>query len=165
VKIVHLQGTIGSTAQIGRTASLEAGSRDHDNWEIIFQDTGDFTQAKAKEVMESVLEQNAEIDVVYCENDNMAFGAIDAIEAAGKTVGTTGDIIVLSFDATRAGLEMTLKGKISFDAECNPLHGPRVDKLIQQLERGETPEKFNYAADETFDAAHLTKKTVDEREY
>ena len=108
VNIVHLQGSIGSSAQIGRTEGLEAGVVNNSNWEIIAQQTGEFTQAKGQEVMESILKQYDDIDIVYCENDNMAFGAIDAIEAAGKTVGVGGEMIVISFDATNAGLTETL---------------------------------------------------------
>ncbi|MBR3772085.1 MAG: ABC transporter substrate-binding protein [Clostridium sp.] len=165
LNIVHIQGTIGSSAQIGRTEGLEAGAADHSNWNIVAQQTGEFTQAKGQEVMESVLKQNDDIDVVYCENDNEAFGAIDAIEAAGKTCGTDGDITVISFDATRAGLNETLAGKISYDVECNPLHGPRVEKIIEQLEKGETPDKLAYVDEETFDAATITQEIIDARAY
>ncbi len=80
--------------------------------EHLAQQTGEFTQAKGQEVMESMLKQYDNINVVYCENDNEAFGAIDAIEAAGKTVGRDGDILVMSFDTTNAGLTDTLSGKI-----------------------------------------------------
>ncbi|MDR2939824.1 MAG: ABC transporter substrate-binding protein [Clostridiales bacterium] len=165
VKIVHLQGTIGSSAQIGRTEGLEAGVAANANWELVAQQTGEFTQAKGQEVMESILKQQSEIDVVYCENDNMAFGAIDAIEAAGKTVGVDGDIIVISFDATNAGLTTTLEGKINYNVECNPLHGPRVENLIKQLEAGETPEKLAYVDEEAFDATTITQEVIDARSY
>ena len=165
VKIVHLQGTIGSSAQIGRTEGLEAGVAANSNWEIVAQQTGEFTQAKGQEVMESILKQTTEIDVVYCENDNMAFGAIDAIEAAGLKAGVDGDIIVVSFDATNAGLTVTLEGKINYNVECNPLHGPRVVKLIEQLKAGETPEKIAYVTEEAFDARTLTQEIIDARFY
>lgn len=165
LNIVHIQGTIGSSAQIGRTEGLEAGVAEHSNWNIVAQQTGEFTQAKGQEVMESVLKQNDDIDVVYCENDNEAFGAIDAIEAAGKTCGNDGDITVISFDATHAGLEETLNGKISYDVECNPLHGPRVEKIIEQLQNGETPDKLAYVDEETFDAETITQDIIDARAY
>ena len=88
--------------------------------------------------MESILKQSGDdIDVVYCENDNEAFGAIDAIEAAGYEVGgEEGQILVMSFDTTNAGLTDTLSGKITLDTECNPLHGPRVQEIIEKLEAG-----------------------------
>ena len=164
LNIVHIQGTIGSSAQIGRTEGLEAGVDAHDKWNIVAQQTGEFTQAKGQEVMESVLKQNSDIDVVYCENDNEAFGAIDAIEAAGKKCGDDG-ITVISFDATKAGLTETLNGKISYDVECNPLHGPRVQKIIEQLEKGETPDKEAYVDEEAFDKDTLTQDVLDKRAY
>lgn len=165
VNIVHLQGTIGSSAQIGRTDALNAGVEANSNWVMASQQTGEFTQAKGQEVMESILKQNSDIDVVYCENDNMAFGAIDAIEAAGKTVGVDGDIKIISFDSTHAGLQLVLDGKIDLNVECNPLHGPRVDAIIQQLENGETPEQISYVDEEAFDAATFTQEMLDARAY
>ncbi len=164
LNIVHIQGTIGSSAQIGRTEGLEAGVDAHDKWNIVAQQTGEFTQAKGQEVMESVLKQNSDIDVVYCENDNEAFGAIDAIEAVGKKCGKDG-ITVISFDATKAGLTETLNGKIRYNVECNPLHGPRVESIIEQLEKGETPEKLAYVDEEAFDADSFTQEMLDKRAY
>lgn len=165
LNIVHLQGTIGSSAQIGRTEGLDAGVGANEGWTLVSQQTGEFTQAKGQEVMESILKQSSDIDVVYCENDNMAFGAIDAIEAAGKTVGVDGDITIISFDATNAGLTMTLEGKINYNVECNPMHGPRVAAIIQQLQAGETPEKLAYVEEEAFDATTITKEMIDARAY
>ena len=159
IHIADIQGTIGSTAQIGRTKGLEEGV-DKYGWDLVAQQTGEFTQAKGQEVMESMLKQYDNINVVYCENDNEAFGAIDAIEAAGKTVGSdiaNGEIMVISFDTTNAGLTDTLAGKITCDVECNPLHGPRAEELIKALEAGEEVEKLNYVDEEIF----ATDDTVD----
>ena len=159
VNIVDIQGTIGSTAQIGRSKGLEEGV-DNYGWNLLAQQSGEFTQAKGQEVMESMLKQYDNINVVYRENDNEAFGAIDAIEAAGKTVGSdiaNGEIMVMSFDTTNAGLTDTLAGKIACDVECNPLHGPRAEELIKALEAGEEVEKLNYVDEEIF----ATDDTVD----
>ena len=152
LNIAHIQGTMGSTAQIGRTQGLEEGVEKY-GWNLVAQQCGEFTQAKGQEVMESMLKQYDNINVVCCENDNEAFGAIDAIEAAGKTVGTdiaNGEILVISFDTTNAGLTDTLAGKIVCDVECNPLHGPRAEELIKALEAGEEVEKLNYVDEEIF---------------
>ena len=159
VNIVDIQGTIGSTAQIGRSKGLEEGV-DNYGWNLLAQQSCEFTQAKGQEVMESMLKQYDNINVVYCENDNEAFGAIDAIEAAGKTVGSdiaNGEIMVISFDTTNAGLTDTLAGKITCDVECNPLHGPRAEELIKALEAGEEVQKLNYVDEEIF----ATDDTVD----
>lgn len=149
LNIAHIQGTIGASAQIGRTQGLEEAAEKY-GWNIVAQQTGEFTQAKGQEVMESMLKQHDNINVVYCENDNEAFGAIDAIKAAGKTVGSDGDILVISFDTVKAGIEMTLTGDIICNVECNPLHGPRVEGLIQKLEAGETLEKIAYVDEGIF---------------
>ena len=124
IRIVHIQGTIGSSAQIGRTAALEDGIRRNSNWQIMEQECGDFTRAKAYEVMGAILKENSDIDVVYCENDGEALGAIDAMEEAGLSCNTKGGVIVISFDATKLGLSYCLQGKIALNGECNPLQGP-----------------------------------------
>lgn len=168
INIVDIQGTIGASAQIGRTEGLEEAIESHDNWTLLAQQSGEFTQAKGQEVMESILKQYGdEIDVVYCENDNEAFGAIDAITAAGKTLGTKdGEIMVMSFDTTRAGLTDTLDGKIALDTECNPLHGPRVEELVQKLEAGEEIDKQTYVDETMFSTDDtVTSITVNDTEY
>lgn len=143
INIVDIQGTIGASAQIGRTEALNEAV-EANGWNLLAQQTGEFTQAKGQEVMESMLKQYDNINVVYCENDNEAFGAIEAIKAAGKTVGPDGDILVMSFDTTKQGITDTLSGDIIVNTECNPLHGPRVEQIIKQLQAGETPEKQAY---------------------
>lgn len=165
LNIVHIQGTLGSTAQIGRTKALEEAVEKNPNWKITFQQTGDFTEAKSKEVMTNILRNTKDIDVVYCENDNIAFGAIDAIESAGLTCGLHGDVTIVSFDATRTGLEQTMSGIISCNMECNPLHGPRVEKIIMQLEQGELFEKCCYVEEELFESEELTDAIIDSRMY
>ena len=149
--IVNIQGNIGSTAQIGRTRGLANAARDN-GWDLMAEVSGDFTENRGREVMGALLKRFDNINVVYCENDNMAIGAIDAIESAGRKVGSNikyGEIMVVSFDGVNeTALEYASQGKISCIAECNPLHGPRVRALIEMLQRGETPEKCNYV-DET----------------
>lgn len=165
VNIAHIQGTIGASAQIGRTEGLEEAAKEY-GWNIVAQQTGEFTQAKGQEVMESMLKQYDNINVVYCENDNEAFGAIDAIEAAGKTVGPDGDILVMSFDTTNAGLTDTLSGKIICDTECNPLHGPRVEEIIKKLEDGKDVDKKAYVEEEMFAYDDTVKSVkVDDKDY
>ena len=165
-KIVDIQGTIGASAQIGRTKGLEDAVK-AESWNLLEKTTGEFTQAKGQEVMESFLKKyKKDMDVVYCENDNEAFGAIDAIENAGYKVGADGDMLVFSFDSTKAGLQDVKEGKITLDTECNPLHGPRVEKIIEQLEKGETPDKQAYVDEEMF--AHddtVTSVKVDGQDY
>lgn len=165
VNIVDIQGTIGASAQIGRTEALNEAVEKY-GWNLLGQQTGEFTQAKGQEVMESFLKQYDDINVVYCENDNEAFGAIDAIEAAGKTVGPDGDILVLSFDTTNAGITDTLSGDIICNTECNPLYGPRIDDIIQKLENGEEVEKKQYIEEGIFAYGDdIPSVTVDGQDY
>jgi len=165
LKIVHLQGSLGSSAQIGRTEGLQAGVDRNAGWEIIHRASGDFTQVKGKEVMELVLKQFDSFDVLYSENDNMTYGAMEAMDLNKRTYGLNGEVTIISFDATHDGLDATLKGKINFNVECNPLHGPRVEAIIQQLQKGETPDKLAYVAEAAFDAATITQEDIDARSY
>ncbi|MCI5730037.1 MAG: ABC transporter substrate-binding protein [Eubacterium sp.] len=166
MKLVNIQGTIGASAQIGRTKGLDDAVAAN-GWNLLDKTTGEFTQAKGQEVMQSFLKKyKKDINVVYCENDNEAFGAIDAIEAAGYSVGADGDMMVFSFDSTNAGLKEVKSGKITLNTECNPLHGPRVEAIIKQLENKETPEKQAYVEEEMFAHDDTVKSvTVDGKEY
>lgn len=147
VQVVNIQGNLGATAQIGRTRGIETGAEKY-GWNLLEEVPGDFTQTKGKEVMASFLKKYPQVNVVYCENDNEAFGAIEAIEEAGRKVGgniADGEIMVLSFDGvSKDALDFVSKGKISCIAECNPLHGPRVSAIIEQLEQGKIPDKLLY---------------------
>ena len=160
IHIVNIQGTIGASSQIGRTKGL-ADAVKANGWNLLAEVSGDYTQAKGREVMESFLKQYDNINVVYCENDNEALGAIEAIEAAGKTVGsdiTGGEIMIISFDGVNENaINYVLEGKITCIAECNPLHGPRVQAIIEALEEGKTPDKFAYVDEEIFSANETVK--------
>ena len=144
-----LQVAIGSCSQVGRTQCIIEGLAENPNYTLLAAQTGEFTQAKGQEVMESFLKAYDDIDVVFAENDNMAFGAIDAIKAAGKVPGE--DIIIISFDAVREAFNRIIAGELNCAVECNPLHGPRVDEIIKTLEAGGTVEKIQYVQEGLFD--------------
>ena len=163
LRIVHLQGNIGSSAQIGRTEGLDAGLAVHPEWQLVFRASGDFTQAKGQELVEALLNEGTAFDLIYSENDNMAYGAIDALKKAGLQPGE--DMKIVSFDASSTALHMILNGEISYDVECKPLHGPRVRAIIEQLEQGETPPKFTYVEETAFDREMLTEALIDSRGY
>ena len=149
INIVLLQGTIGASAQVGRTQGIEEKLAENPKYKLLEKQTGEFTQTKGQEVMESFLKAYPDIDVVLAENDNMAFGAIDAIKATGKVPGK--DIIIISFDSVRAAFDAMIAGDLNCSVECNPLHGPRVAEIIQKLEKGETVEKIQYVDEGIFD--------------
>ncbi len=145
LNIVHIQGTEDATAQIGRSEALEEAVKTYKNWNLLDQESGEFTTAKGKEIMEEMLENyGSSIQLVYCENDNMAYGAIEALEEHGIQIGSglsRGEVMVLSFDATKRGLQLALNGKIAMDTECSPLYGPKLLAMIQALKAGEEIEK------------------------
>lgn len=163
VHIVHLQGTMGSSAQIGRTQGLDVGLEQNPNWHLVERKSGEFTQAKGQELIAELIAKHTAFNVIFSENDNMAYGAIDALKAVGLVPGK--DVVVISFDANRAALEMTLKGEISYNVECNPLHGPRVRAIIEKLEQGVSPQKLTFVEETAFDAETITREIVDSREY
>ena len=165
MKLVNIQGTIGASAQIGRTKGLDDAVAAN-GWNLLDKTTGEFTQAKGQEVMQSFLKKyKKDINVVYCENDNEAFGAIDAIHAAGKTCGPNGDIIVVSFDSVKAAFESMIKGDLNATFECNPLHGPRVAEIIQKLEKGEQVDKVQYVDEAYFDTSMDLENILKDRAY
>lgn len=166
VDIIHIQGTLGSTAQIGRTNALTEAVDAHEDWQILTCLDGDFTQAKSYEVMCSYLDSlppEQDIDVIYCENDNEAFGAIEALEQRGYVCGQ--DVDVICFDATRNALYQCLDGKISLAVECNPLLGPMVEQIIQDLQQGLIPKKQHYVQEQQFTKESLTAELIAQREY
>ena len=165
IRIVTLQGTTGATAQIGRTKGFQTVLDEHDNWNMLERMDGDFTQAKGQEVMETLLEKYSDIDVVVCENDNMAFGAVDAIKEAGRTCGPDGDIIIISFDAVRAAFDAMINGDINAVFECNPLHGPKLREIIDDLAAGKTVDKIQYMEEAYFDTTMDLESIRETREY
>ncbi len=162
LNIVLIQGTIGSSAQIGRTQGITEGIAKNKNWTLLAKQSGDFTQKGGQEVMESFLKAYPKIDVVFAENDNEAWGAVDAIRAAGKVPGK--DIWIICFDAVHETFERMMKGEINCAVECNPLHGPRVDEIIKTLQSGGKVDKIMYVTEGVFDQANA-KKMLPTRKY
>ena len=165
IQIVMLLGTEGASAQIGRTKGFTEIAGQHENWKILEQLDGDFTQAKGRESMETLLKKYDDIDVVISENDNMTFGAIDAIQDAGRSCGPGGDMIMISFDAVWAALEAMQAGEINADFECNPLQGPKLAETIKRLENGEEVEKVQYIEETYFDTTMDLETLIRGRAY
>ena len=141
INALIIQGTTGSSAQIGRTDGFSEIA-DREGWTILDKQTGDFTEEGGQQVMESYCKSYAgKFNVVVCENDNEAFGAMTAMDNAGVTYGPGNDVILISYDACTAGLKEVQAGKITADFECNPLAAPTVEGVIQTLQSGGTPEK------------------------
>ena len=167
VNIVHIQGTIGSSAQLGRSKALEDGLQAHDNWNILAEDCGEFTKAKSREIMENVLTEidSSEIDVLYCENDEEAFGAIAAFNEAGISYGVGSSIAVVSFDGTKNSLELCRNGQINIVVECNPLQGPYLYNIVNMLSKGKTVPKITYVDENYFTRDDISQELLENRKY
>ena len=142
VNIVELQGTVGSAPAIERKKGFEEVIKAEPRFKITRSQTGDFTRAKGKEVMEAFLKTDKNIHVLYAHNDDMAIGAIQAIEAAGIKPGK--DIIIISIDAVKGAFEAMMAGKLNVSVECNPLLGPQLMDIVKDVKAGkQLPKRIN----------------------
>jgi galactofuranose transport system substrate-binding protein len=135
-RIAELQGTPGAGPAIDRRKGFLEIVAQYPEMRIVKSQSGDFTRAKGKEVMESFLKspEGRSIDALYAHNDDMALGAIQAIEEGGRRPGT--DILVVSIDGVRAAFEAMAEGKINCVVECNPLIGPQLFDAAESLAAG-----------------------------
>jgi simple sugar transport system substrate-binding protein len=137
VNIVELQGTVGSAPAIDRKKGFEDVLKDKPKYKIIRSQTGDFTRAKGKEVMEAFLKaEGKKINVLYAHNDDMAIGAIQAIEEAGLAPGK--DILIVSIDGVKGAFEAMMAGKLNVTVECSPLLGPQLMTAVKELVEGKS---------------------------
>ena len=181
INALVIEGTVGAGATIGRTDGFKEIA-DREGWTILDSQTGDFTEAGGQEVMESYCQSyKGQFNVVICQNDNEAKGAMTAMDTAGVSYGVDGDVIIVSFDANKPYVQMVCDGKLNANFECNPLAAPTVDEIIKALEKGETPETEVYVTESWFAAednvasitvngeeqpiVHVTQDVVDARPY
>lgn len=149
--ILVIEGSVGASATLGRTEGFNEVAATHSEWKILDSQSGDFTQSGGQEVMESFIKSyEGQFNVVVCQNDNEAYGAMDAMDAAGITYGVDGDVVLISFDATHDGLQYTLDGKINCNVECNPIQAAVVAEVIQKMQAGETYEATTLVEDQAF---------------
>lgn len=152
-RILELQGTPGSAPANDRRKAFADGIASHPGMKVIDSQSGDFRRAGGKEVMEAFLKKHGRnFDAVYAHNDDMALGAIQAIEAAGLKPGQ--DVIIVSIDAIKEAVQAVADGKINCTVECNPLFGPKVYDLVAKLVAGETVPRMQYNKDELFDSTN-----------
>jgi len=161
--IVELQGTVGSAPAIDRKAGFAEVMKTEPRLKIIRSQTGDFTRAKGKEVMEAFLKSEGKnITVLYAHNDDMAIGAIQAIEEAGLTPGK--DILVVSIDGVRGAFEAMLQGKLNVTVECNPLLGPQLMEAAKAVKAGK-PLPKRIVVNEGVFPAEVAAKEFPNRKY
>lgn len=159
--VIHIQGAMGSDAQIGRTGALdkefEAGTMTK-----VVQQTATWDEATAKSIVESVINAGTSFNVIYAENDGMARGAVAALDEAGITHGVNGDVIVMGFDCNKWALEELLAGNWNYDGQCSPFQAQSISDMIQTLESGGTiANKLVISEEKGFDAATITQTDID----
>ena len=161
--IIHIQGVMGSDAQIGRTAAVneqaEAGV-----FNIVVQQTAEWDEATAKDIVDAVINSGEAFNVVYAENDGMAKGAVAALDEAGITHGVGGDVIVMGFDCNKWALRELLAGNWNYDGQCSPFQAQLISDMIQKMEAGEDlalESKKIINEEKGFDATTLTEEDVE----
>lgn len=160
--IVHIQGAMGSAAQIGRSGALDNKVAAEANWNIVKQQTATWNEDEARTIVEEVIASKQAFNVIYAENDGMARGAVKALDNAGITHGVNGDVVVMGFDCNKWALEALLKGEWNYDGQCNPFQADTIDGIIKQLEKGETPQKVIVLDEKGFSADTITQEDVDQ---
>ena len=161
--IVHIQGVMGSDAQIGRTEPLnEQVAAEPDTWHLVAQQTASWDEAEAKTITEAAINSGESFNVIYAENDDMAKGAVAALDKANISHGVGKDVIVMGFDCNKWALEELKAGNWNYDGQCNPFQASYIDEIIKKLENGETISEKTIIMDEKgFDATTITQEDVD----
>jgi simple sugar transport system substrate-binding protein len=163
VNIVELQGTVGAGPAIDRKKGFEEIIAANPRFKIIRSQSGDFTRTKGKEVMEAFLKaETRKIDVLYAHNDDMAIGAIQAIEEAGKRPGR--DILIVSIDAVKGAFEAMIAGKLNVTIECNPLLGPQLMTSVTEIVAGRPIPKRIVVEEQVF-PMETAKQHMQSRKY
>lgn len=163
VNVVELQGTVGSAPAIDRKKGFEEAIKAEPRIKIIRSQTGDFTRAKGKEVMEAFLKaEGRKINVLYAHNDDMAIGAIQAIEEAG--MAPSKDITIISIDAVKGAFEAMMAGKLDVTVECSPLLGPQLMSAVKDLKAGKTLPK-RIITEETIFPMEVAAREFPKRKY
>lgn len=148
--IIELQGTTGAAPAIDRKKGFEAGLTGQPGMKIVASQSGDFRRSGGKEVTEALLKVHPEVTAVYAHNDDMALGAIQALEEAGRKPGS--DVLVVSIDGVRSAFEAMAAGKLNCTVECNPLLGPMAFDAVEKALRGEPLPKTTVVQDRVFDS-------------
>ncbi|ARN20391.1 ABC transporter substrate-binding protein [Piscinibacter gummiphilus] len=163
VNVVELQGTVGSAPAIDRKKGFEEAIKADPRIKIIRSQTGDFTRAKGKEVMEAFLKaEGKKINVLYAHNDDMAIGAIQAIEEAGMKPSK--DITIISIDAVKGAFEAMMAGKLDVTVECSPLLGPQLMSATKDLVAGKSLPK-RIVTEETIFPMEVAAREFPKRKY
>ena len=168
--ILHLQGQLGSAAQIGRSDPLTEKCEAEANWTIVREGTGGDTwdPEEARKIAEAAIDAGIKFNIVYAENDGMADGVVAALDAKKITHGVNGDVIIMGFDCNKWALEKLLAGEWNYDGQCSPFQAAVIDQMIKALENGEDLSAFGLnelnqviSVEKGFDAKTITQEDID----
>lgn len=158
--IIHIQGTMGSAAQQGRSGALN-DAVESEGWKIVTQQTAEWNAETAQQIVQSVIDSGESFNVIYAENDDMAKGAVAALDKANISHGVDGDVIIMGFDCNTYALEELLAKNWNYDGQCNPFQASYIDEVIQKIENGEELEEKTIIMEEKgFDATTITEEDV-----
>jgi ABC-type sugar transport system substrate-binding protein len=160
--VVELQGTTGAAPAIDRKKGFADEIKSNPDIKIVASQTGDFTRAGGKQVMEAFLKSQPDIDVVFAHNDDMGLGALEAIKAAGKKPGV--DIKIITIDAVHDGMQALANGEFNYIVECNPLLGPQLMELAKKVVAGEDVPQRVVTKETAFDQEQA-KTALPDRKY
>jgi ABC-type sugar transport system substrate-binding protein len=164
-RVVILEGNAGSTPTLDRTGGFEEAIKPFPGITVVERRNGDFKRALGKERMETILKspEGRDLTALYAENDDMAIGAIQALEAAGKRPGK--DVLVISIDAGRDALQLLIDGKLNCSIECNPLLGPAIMDAARRLHNHEAVPARVITDEALFDDPEQVRKIIGARQY
>lgn len=159
--VIHLQGVIGSAAQKGRSQALTDTAAEK-GWTLVTQQTAEWNAEKAQQIVQSVIDSGKPFNVIYAENDDMAKGAVAALDKANISHGVGKDVVIMGFDCNKYALEELLAQNWNYDGQCNPCQSSYIKDIITKLENGEKLEEKVIVMDEKgFDATTITQADVD----
>ena len=168
--ILHIQGQLGSAAQIGRSDPLTEKCEAEANWTIVREGTGGDTwdPEEARKIAEAAIDAGIKFNIVYAENDGMADGVVAALDAKKITHGVNGDVIIMGFDCNKWALEKLLAGEWNYDGQCSPFQAAVIDQMIKDLENGGDLSSFGLnelnqviSVEKGFDAKTITQEDID----
>ncbi len=162
--VIHIQGAMGSDAQLGRTGALDA-QFEAGTMKKVAQQTATWDEGEAKKIVEAVINSGEAFNVIYAENDGMAKGAVAALDEAGITHGVDKDVVVMGFDCNKWALRELLAGNWNYDGQCSPFQAQVISDMIQTLQAGGAIEGLNDAkqiisVEKGFDAREITEEDI-----
>lgn len=158
-RIIQIEGTTGSSPANDRRKGFEEGIKATPGMKIIASQSGDFVRDKGRQVAETLLQAHPDANALYAHNDEMAIGAIAALEAAGKKPGQ--DVMIVSVDGTHDALQAIIDGKMLATVECNPKFGPKAFETLARYAKGETIEAWVVNTDRFYDISNARQLIAD----